>query len=164
MNSHRNTFSILFFMHRSKKNKHSEHPIYCRLTVQGKSREFSTQIWSSNDNWNPSSSRIIGSKESAQTANHTLGTIFTSLMNIRNNLMSEGKLISAENVINIHLGKTGNKYTLIEIHEYHNENHVKKLIGKDCKRPLFPVSSKLEFSKFISSFQIFYPLNGSFQF
>jgi site-specific recombinase XerD len=118
-------------MHRSKTNKNDQHPIYCRVTVQGKYREFSTQIWSSNDKWNPSTSKIIGTKEAVQTANHTLNSIRLNLMNIRNKFTSEGKLITAENVINIHLGKTGKKYTLIEIHEYHNEHHVKKLIGKD---------------------------------
>ena len=49
----RNTFSILFFMHRSKSNKKGEHPIYCRLTVQGRSREFSCQLWIKNEKWIP---------------------------------------------------------------------------------------------------------------
>ena len=127
----RNTFSILFFMHRSKTNKNDEHPIYCRLTVQGKSREFSTQIWACNDKWNPSKSKVSGTTESTKTANNTLSIIRLSLMNIRTKLLSEGKLITAENVVNMHLGKTEKKYTLIELHEYHNEHHVKKLIDKD---------------------------------
>ncbi|MEI9910258.1 MAG: phage integrase SAM-like domain and Arm DNA-binding domain-containing protein [Bacteroidota bacterium] len=127
----RNTFSILFFMHRSKTNRHNEHPIYCRLTVQGKSREFSTQIWASNDKWSVRTSRISGTNESVKTANHTLNNIRLNLMNVRTKLLSEGKLITAEKVVNTHLGKTEKKYTLIELHEYHNEQHVKKLIGKD---------------------------------
>lgn len=131
MTTHRNTFSILFFMHRSKTNKVGEHPIYCRLTVQGKSREFSTQIWALNDKWSAANSKLVGSKESTKTANHTLSTIRLNLMNLRNKLLSEGKLITAESVINLHLGKTEKKYSLIEIHDYHNEQHVKKLIGKD---------------------------------
>ena len=102
----RNTFSILFFMHRSKTNRNDDHPIYCRLTVQGKSREFSTQIWASNDKWNVHSSRISGTNESTKTANHTLNNIRLNLMNIRTKLVSEGKLITAEKVVNIHLEKT----------------------------------------------------------
>lgn len=131
ISSPRNSFSVLFFMHRSKTNKDGEHPIYCRLTVQKKSREFSTQIWASNEKWNASASKISGTNESIKTANHTLNTIRLNLMNIRIKLLSEGKLITAENVINIHLGKIEKKYTLIELHDYHNEQHVKKLIGKD---------------------------------
>ncbi len=62
----RNTFSTLFFMHRSKTNKQNEHPLYCRLTVQGKSREFSTQIWILSDKWSASTSRILGTKEATK--------------------------------------------------------------------------------------------------
>jgi site-specific recombinase XerD len=118
-------------MHRSKSNKEGEHPIYCRVTVQGKSREFSTQIWCLDNKWHVASSKLLGTKEAIKTANHTLSTIRLNLMNIRTKLLAEGKLITAENVVNIHLGKTGKKYTLIEVHEYHNEQHVKKLLGKD---------------------------------
>jgi len=57
----------------------------------------------------------------------------------------------------------GNSYVRnVNLPDYYHFR--KEFKGPFCKRPLFPVSSKLEFSKFISSFQIFYPLNGSFQF
>lgn len=127
----RNTFSILFFIHRSKMNKNNEHPIYCRVTAQGKSREFSTQIWVINEKWRASSGKIIGINEATKTGNSTLNIIRLNLMNIRNKLLLEGKQITAESVINNHLGKIERKYTLIDIHEYHNEQHVKKLIGRD---------------------------------
>lgn len=104
----RNTFSILFFMHRGKTNKTRQHPIYCRVTVQGKSREFSTQIWADNEKWKPSGAKISGTNETAKTANHTIGTIKLNLQNIRADLQSKGKLISSENIINIHLGIWGN--------------------------------------------------------
>lgn len=127
----RNTFSILFFMHRSKTNKKGEHPIYCRLTVQGRSREFSCQLWTLNNKWNPTAGKITGANEEAQTANHTLHAIRQNLLNIRADLQSQGKLLTAELVVNAHLGKSVTQYSLIQLHEYHNEQHVKKLIGKD---------------------------------
>ncbi|UEG49361.1 site-specific integrase [Ferruginibacter lapsinanis] len=118
-------------MHRSKTNKDKEHPIYCRLTIQGKSREFSTQIWAQNEKWNPKAAKINGTTEVAKTANHTLTTIKLNLLNIRADFQSQGKLITPEIVVNTHLGKSGKLYTLIQLHEYYNEQHVKKLIGKD---------------------------------
>ncbi len=127
----RNTFSILFFMHRSKTNKKGEHPIYCRLTVQGHSREFSCQLWAPNNKWNPTAGKISGNNEDAQTANHSLQSIRQNLLRIRADLQSLGKLITAELVVNAHLGKSVTQYSLIQLHEYHNEQHVKKLIGKD---------------------------------
>ena len=56
----RNTFSILIFIHRGKKNKHEQHPIYCRLTIQGISKEFSTQLWIEDKKWNVDASKFIG--------------------------------------------------------------------------------------------------------
>jgi hypothetical protein len=114
----RNTFSILFFMHRSKTNKNGAHPIYCRITVQGKVKEFATQIWVLDNKWNPNSSKVSGTNEDAKTANHSLNTIRNNLLNIRADLQSQGKPITSEIVSNIHLGKTGKKYTLLQLHEY----------------------------------------------
>ena len=127
----RNTFSILFFIVRSKKNKHGEHPIYCKVTVHGKSREFSTAICVVDEKWKTSASKVAGNNESAKTANHTLDTIRINLQNTRADLLSAGITISAENIVNKYLGKAQKKYSLIEIHELYNESHVKLLIGKD---------------------------------
>jgi hypothetical protein len=46
-------------------------------------------------------------------------------------LQTQGKQVTSENVINIHLGKTGKRYTILELHKYYNEEHIKKLIGTD---------------------------------
>jgi site-specific recombinase XerD len=127
----RNTFSILIFIHRGKKNKYGQHPIYCRLTVQGTSKEFSTQLWIEDKKWNVDASKVIGNSEASKSANYTLYTIKTSLFNIRASLQEQGKLITSIIVINTHLGKTGTKYTLIDIHRYYNEKHIKPLLNKD---------------------------------
>ncbi len=126
----RNTFSILFFIHRGKTNKEKHHPIYCRLTVQGKSNEFSTQIWVSNEKWNPTTHKILGKNEFSKTANQTLENLKTNILNIRTDLQSKGHHITSEIVINTLLGKIEKKYTLLELLEYFNEKRVKPLIGK----------------------------------
>jgi hypothetical protein len=54
-----------------------------------------------------------------------------NLLNVRADLQANGKVITADAVINLHLGKQERKYTLLELLEYFNEQHVKKLIGKD---------------------------------
>lgn len=131
LNITRNTFSILFFLHRSKVNKKGEFPIYCRLTVQGKSREFSTQLWTVDEKWNAKAAKISGTNEIAKTANYTLETIKLNLLNIRTNLLANGKSVTAEIVVNLYRGKDEQKPTLIQWHEHFNEQHVKPLIGKD---------------------------------
>lgn len=85
-----NTLSILIFIHRGKKNKHEQHPIYCRLSIQGKYKEFSTQLWIEVKKWKVDDSRVIGNNEASKSANYTPDTIKTSLFNIRATLQEQG--------------------------------------------------------------------------
>lgn len=126
----RNTFSILLFIYRSKKNKHHEHPIYCKVTVKGLSRQFSTQIWIADAKWDPKASKVKGTNETAKTANNALLAIRNNLFNIRTQLDEQGKNITAESVVNLYSGKGERQYSLVELHNYYNENYINKLIGK----------------------------------
>ena len=127
----RNTFSILIFIVRKKTNNNGEHPIYCRLTVQGKSREFSTHHWVYDENWDPLLKKVRGNSENARSINNSINVLKTKLMNIRSDIEMSGKVLTAEVVVNKHLGKSDKKRMLIDVHKYYNEHHVKKLIGKD---------------------------------
>lgn len=126
----RNTFSVLIYIVRNKKNKSGKCPIYCRLTAQGVAKEFSTQVWIEEEKWNVDAAKVIGNSEASKSANYTLDTIKTSLFNIRASLQEQGKLITPTIVINKHLGKTETKYTLMDIHKYYNEKYIKPLLNK----------------------------------
>lgn len=127
----RNTFSILFYIVRSKLNKNNEVPIYCRLTVSGRIKEFATHIWIKDEQWDSKSGKVKGNKESAKTANNSLESIRHSLNNIRADLMLQDSNVSADAIVNQYSGKGAKKRSLIEIHNYYNEHHIKRLIGKD---------------------------------
>ena len=51
--------------------------------MQGKSREFATQIRVFDNKWNLSSSKARGTNESANTVNNSLNAIRRNLMNVR---------------------------------------------------------------------------------
>jgi len=141
----RSTFCIRFLIIKSKENKNGEHPIYCRVTCNGKRKEFATGIWVIEKKWNSSGERIIGTTETAQTFNYTLNSIRNNLFKIKANLLDLGKKISSEIVVNNHLGKTEKKHTLLEAHKYYNDR-LKSLIGKDCALGTFKryeISKKL---------------------
>jgi len=127
----RNTFSILFYIVRSKSNRNNEVPIYCRLTVNGRLKEFSTHIWVKDDQWDSKAGKVKGTKESAKTANHNLESIRHNLNNIRAELQLQQQNVTAESVVNQYSGKGAQKRTLLDVHRYHNEQHIKRLIGKD---------------------------------
>jgi len=127
----RNTFSILFYIVRSKLNKNNEVPVYCRLTVNGRIKEFATHVWIKDDQWDSKAGKVKGNKEVAKTANTTLDGIRHSLNNIRAELQFQNANVTAEAIANLHSGKGVKRHTLIDVHTYHNEQHVKRLIGKD---------------------------------
>ncbi|RZL46362.1 MAG: site-specific integrase, partial [Pedobacter sp.] len=126
----RNTFSILFYIVRSKLNKNNEVPIYCRLTVNGRIKEFATHIWIKDDQWDSKAGKVKGNKEAAKTANATMDGIRHNLNNIRAELQFQNANVTAETIVNQHSGKGFKRHTLIEVHTYHNEQHVKRLVGK----------------------------------
>ncbi len=130
-NIKRNTFSILFYIVRSKKNNNGEHPIYCRVTVQGKSREFSTQQWTLDKKWNPKAAKVIGNTEAARTLNYFLDAIRNSLHNIRTQLTEEVKPISALAICNTHLGKGERKLTVMQLYKHYIDDRIKPLLGKE---------------------------------
>lgn len=127
----RNTFAILFYIVRRKVNKNNEVPVYCRLTVNGKIREFAAHVWIKEDQWDPKAGKVKGNKETAKTANTTLDGIRHNLNNIRAELQFQNANVTAETIVNQHSGKGVKRHTLIDVHTYHNEQHVKRLIGKD---------------------------------
>ena len=55
----RTTFSILFFIKKSKLNKKQEAPIYLRITVNGERAETSIKRRIDPAKWNPSKGFII---------------------------------------------------------------------------------------------------------
>ena len=56
----RTTFSILFYLKKSKKTEDSVYPIYARITIGGSRAEFSMQHKISDKNWNPVKGRVRG--------------------------------------------------------------------------------------------------------
>jgi site-specific recombinase XerD len=125
----RNTFSILFYIVRSKENKNGECPIYCKVTVQGRSSEFSTHVWTIDKKWDTASKKIKGYSEDAKTANASLIAIQNKLQNIRTSLLEQDSLITSEIVVNLYSGRGPTSFTLIHAHEFYNEQHIKKLLG-----------------------------------
>ncbi|MFA6946532.1 MAG: Arm DNA-binding domain-containing protein, partial [Pedobacter sp.] len=86
LKSNRNTFSIKFYIIRLKENSKGEHPIYCRLTINGKRKEFSTHIWVVNTKWNPIAGKVIGNSEAARTFNASLESTRLGLLNCKSDL------------------------------------------------------------------------------
>ncbi len=66
--------NILFFFYKSKANLKGTAPIFCRLTMETKRRQFSTGIYIKEASWNNLSQKAKGTSKDAMHINNTLDT------------------------------------------------------------------------------------------
>ncbi|WP_299359173.1 Arm DNA-binding domain-containing protein [Mucilaginibacter sp.] len=71
---------ILFFLYRSKANEKGTMPIFCRLTLNGKRKQFSSSFYLKEDTWNGQTQRYRGTSVNAQHINLGLEAIRIKLL------------------------------------------------------------------------------------
>ena len=135
------TFSLLFYIKKQKnslkeqpKTEKKNHPIYIRITVNGKRIELSAKREIESLKWNSHSGRAIGNKEEIKTLNAYLDTFQMKLFEAQRQLLESGKPFTAETLKNKMTGKEERPRMLIEIVKHHNDS-IKTLIGLDYSRP-----------------------------
>src|ERR1017187_9802489 len=119
MENKKQTFAILFYIVKSKKNKKGEAPIYARITANGIRSELSINRVIDINRWDSSAGKVKGNKEDARTINDHIDTIRTKLADHQNTLIKNNKLVTAIAVKNSFLGITEKKLTLVELFNYH---------------------------------------------
>ena len=125
----KNTFSILFYLRKSKKKTNGTTPIYVRVTVNGKRSDFSAKRSIDAFKWNKSKARAKGTNEITRTLNTYLDTLKQKLYDAHQHLLNKGKVVSAKAITNHYLGKSEEKKTILEVFNLHNDN-ITALIGR----------------------------------
>ena len=124
------SLSLLFYIKKSKADDSGRANIYLRLTVDGKRAEFSINRKTPIDNWNTDANSVRGNSIEAHEINKHIATIKNKIYLIEQQLISQGKSITAQNLRKAYLDKGSNMKMLLEIFKEHN-NKVDKLVGKD---------------------------------
>ncbi len=127
MENKKQTFSILFYIVKSKQNEKGEAPIYARITVDGIRNELSINRVIDINRWDSSAGKVKGTKEDARSINEHIDTIRTKLNDHQNTLIKNNKLVTASAVKNSYLGITEKKSTIIELFNYHNKQMAEKV-------------------------------------
>jgi site-specific recombinase XerD len=120
MKNKKQTFAILFYIVKSKKNKDNEAPIYARITVDGVRSELSINRVIEISRWDSSAGKVKGNKEDARSINEHIDTVRTKLNDEENTLIKNNKLVTSIAIKNAYLGITEKKSTLVELFKYHN--------------------------------------------
>lgn len=125
-----NSFSLLFYIKKSKADSAGRANIYLRITVNGKRAELSIRRKIIIVNWNAETNMARGNSPKSQEINRYITTIKNRMYNIEQRLISDEKVVSATMLRDLYLGKDSNSKMLLEIFEEHNKK-AEKLVGQD---------------------------------
>ncbi|HEX9826740.1 MAG TPA: site-specific integrase [Flavobacteriaceae bacterium] len=120
------TFSILFWPKLSKA-KNGKAPLYARITVNGKRAEISLKRKIKIEYWSSAKNKVKGTNQEARIINAFLDQVSSGLHKSKNELKSEGKIISAQTIKARYLKEDEQNHSLNDIIKYHNEDMVGKL-------------------------------------
>ena len=124
------TISMLFFLYKSKGNSNGTAPIFCRLTLDAKRKQFSTGIYVKEQSWNGQAQKVKGNSNDTKNVNTTLLTIKEQVAKAYIELLAEKEFFLVDEVYNRYTGADKQYKTLLQVFSFHNEK-MKALIGKD---------------------------------
>jgi site-specific recombinase XerD len=124
----RATFTILFFIKRSKLLKTGEAPVYLRITSNGDSSEISIKRSIKPSLWDTARNKAKGTSPEATEINDYLTSIRGQLFMHQRELQEAGKQITAKVLLNTFLGVGEKQWSLVELFQEHNDS-IKQLIG-----------------------------------
>ena len=126
----RHSFSLLFWINKSKINKNGDTPIYARVTVNGKRAEIATGEKINPERWAIKSGSVKGNREDARTINSALDRMKLKIKDVYHTLAEEEKSFTADVVKQIYLGKKQKERTVLEVFRQHNEQ-MRAQVGKE---------------------------------
>lgn len=125
----KNTYSVLFYIKRSKLLKNGEAPIYMRLTVNGEIVEVSLRQTILPKNWDSVKNKARGKGRKNQIINELIDTTKVQLLEYRQSISNDRLPLTASGLKRMFLGDEVVKNSLIEVFDEHN-NEMAQLIGK----------------------------------
>jgi integrase len=115
------TFSILFWINRSKANSKGLVPVWARITVDGKRAECSVKKQIQSTLWDAERNRAKGNSDDARAINSYLIMVQAELTKHYNILLSTKDIVTAEDVKNSYKGIKEEKKTFLELFSLYNQ-------------------------------------------
>ncbi|CAM3691673.1 site-specific integrase [Mucilaginibacter galii] len=125
-----NKLHILLFLYRSKANRKDTMPIYCRMTLNGQRKQFSSGCSLNEPNWDERKSLHKGLSTEAKHINNQLRSIRNRILKSYDFLARKGDHFDINQLYDQYSGKTVEIKTLLGVFDQHI-THIKELIGID---------------------------------
>lgn len=126
----RTSFSVIYFVKRTRRLKTGELPIYARITINGERAEFATQTCVKEEQWDSVRNRVRGNSKEAKDLNAHLDGIKAKLIEIKMDMDNHGEELSPIELRDRYMGIDKKTKYLIQVFQEHNDK-LKKLIDKD---------------------------------
>lgn len=124
------TFTILFYVKRTKLLRNGEAPIFMRITVDSIRAEMSINRSINLSDWIEKKGCARATTAKNKELNHFLEHIRHKLYGIQKDLEDENKIVTAELLKNRYMGVNEANVTFVELYTEHNQK-LKELEGKD---------------------------------
>lgn len=126
----KNSFSLLFYIKKTKADSNGKTMIYMRITVNGRRAELSIKRKIDIKKWSSDAGRAKGHSEEAQKINQFIDIIYHNVYKIHQNFIENNISYTAIKIRDYYLGKNDNQKMTVKIFKDHNDQ-VEKLVGKD---------------------------------
>ncbi len=124
----RNTFKILFYVKRSSPLRNGELPIMCRITINGRRVQLSTQLSVQEQRWDVRAGRIAGRSAQAERINERLAAIRHGIERSYHTLAGEQLYVTPQRVKEIYLGLDHRNERLLDFFRRHNAEF-RRMVG-----------------------------------
>lgn len=117
----RSTFSIAFYVRKTRANKHGESAIVIRVTVDGMRADTSAKRMIAPKLWDTARGKAYERTPYAKELNMFLDSIRAKFIRIHRDMEQDDKFVTAQAVIDRFLGKDKpERHTLLEVFQEHN--------------------------------------------
>lgn len=123
-----NSFGMAFFLKTAHKGSKIR-AVHLRITVDGITKETSTKRKWDITRWDQKTERAVGTKEDAKSLNYFLDSLTFKINEIKTVIMSSGKPLTTEKVMDHILGRVTPRVKVLEEFQKHNDE-MKALLGK----------------------------------
>lgn len=130
-------FNILFVQAKNRTNKKNQSPLYCRITLNGIRKQFSTGIHIENIYWNSKKQLVLKTHQTASLYNSLLDNIKSKINNAYGVLKLEDNIFTIEDILDKYQGKEIKKKENILSYYKQYLFKIKKLIGLELKESTY---------------------------
>lgn len=132
----RRTFSILFYINRTKIRKDGLCQLLCKVSIDTEAEQIGTKVFVEPSVWNPNTGRADGRSRNALEVNGAIDRITEQLQTHHKAIKSSLGFVTAALVKNAIMGVAQKPLTLMKLFEEHNEEF-RKRVGVDRKKEAY---------------------------